>query len=231
MEYLSNIELYYTAPGNISGSEVKITGEECHHIVKVMRHQPGDVLHVTNGTGDIFTVNLDFAERDFVSASVVNKISYQNNHSNKYFCIPRLKNPERFEFALEKSVELGITNFVVFESKRTIAKGAKIERWNKILLSAMKQSLRSFLPEVTYAKSVKELLKLEGEKIVFEQNAKQNLRNKIFDPLKKYYFVFGPEGGLDESELALFTEENIYELGTNRLRSETAIIKTASIIS
>lgn len=231
LEYLSNIELYYTAPENISAEYVKITDDEAHHIVKVMRHQQGDALHVTNGTGDIYFVSLEEAERDSVIALIKNKFSYPNPHINKFFCIPRLKNPERFEFALEKSVELGITNFVVFESKRTIAKGAKIDRWNKILLSAMKQSLRSYLPGVTYAKSVKEILKLEGEKIVFEQNSKQNLTEKVFDPQKKYYFIFGPEGGLDESELSLFNEDEIYELGTNRLRSETAIIKTAAIIS
>lgn len=230
MEYLSNIELYYSAPGNFSAGEVKISGEEFYHIVKVMRHLPGDELHVTNGRGIVFKINIEQIFKDQLTASIKNTISFSNDNANKFFCIPRLKSPERFEFALEKCVELGVTNFIVFESKRTIAKGAKFERWNKILLSAMKQSLRSFLPDVTYAKSINDIIKMEGEKIVFEQNSKQCLKNKILDPSQKYYFIFGPEGGLDDTELTLFSEECFYELGTNRLRSETSIIKAAAVL-
>jgi 16S rRNA (uracil1498-N3)-methyltransferase len=226
---LSNIELYYALPENTAEGAVKIVDEECYHIVKVMRHSAGDELYVTNGKGNIFRTEITHAEKEFVTAHILETYTYADKNENKIFCIPRLKSPERFEFALEKSVELGITNFIVFESKRTIAKGAKLERWNKILLSAMKQSLRSFLPNVSFAKSVKDILMMEGEKIVFEQNSKNNLADFVFRPDKKYYFIFGPEGGLDESELSLFTEDNFFEINEHRLRSETAVIKAASI--
>lgn len=227
---LSNIELYYSLPENTEEGSVKIVDEECYHIVKVMRHTAGDELYVTNGKGKIFMTEITHIEKEIVTAQILETFTYANKNENKIFCIPRLKSPERFEFALEKSVELGITNFIVFESKRTIAKGAKLERWNKILLSAMKQSLRSFLPEVSFMKSVKEILMKDGEKIVLEQNSKNNLNDFIFLPDKKYFFIFGPEGGLDESELALFNENDFFEINEHRLRSETAVLKAASIV-
>jgi 16S rRNA (uracil1498-N3)-methyltransferase len=227
--YLSNVELYYSPQENYSGQSVKISGEEYFHIVKVMRRAVGETLFVTNGAGKIFRTQIEVIEKDFLSAEILETYEYADVNSNKYFCIPRLKNPERFEFALEKSVELGITNFIVFESKRTVAKGAKIERWTKILISAMKQSLRSYLPAITYVKSLKGIIQLDGEKIILEQNSNKQLSELVTDSSKKYYYIFGPEGGLDESELALFNEENTYKINDYRLRSETSIIKAASI--
>jgi len=229
LEHLSNIELYYALPQNIKDGIVKLTGDESGHIARVMRHTEGDTIYVTNGEGKIYRTVIRQADKENVFSEIEEQYVYQNNNTNKIFCIPRLKNPERFEFALEKSVELGITSFIVFECKRTIAKGEKIDRWKKILLSAMKQSLRSFMPEITYVKSLKHIAALEGQKLVFEQNSKRHLRDVAFDPELKYYFVFGPEGGLDDSELELFGSDCFYEIGENRLRSETAIIKAAAL--
>ena len=77
---------------------------------------------------------------------------------NIFFCIPKLKYSDRFEFALEKCTELGITNFIIFDSERSIHKSDKKERWEKIVLSAMKQSLRSYLPNITVINSLIEYL-------------------------------------------------------------------------
>jgi 16S rRNA (uracil1498-N3)-methyltransferase len=146
-------------------------------------------------------------------------------------CLPKLKNPERFEFALEKCAEMGITNFIVFESERTISKTSKIERWHKILLSAMKQSLQSFLPSISTANSIEEIKNKNGKKIVFEQNAKNIFRGLQMDFKDKLYILFGPEGGFSQKELQIFSDEELFKLADNRLRSETAVIKCASIIT
>ena len=231
---LSEVELYYS---NISVNEnvIKIIGEECHHIKDVMRHKTGDEIYISNGAGSIFKTQIKSINKNEITAAVVEEKKYPNPLNHITFCIPRLKTADRFEFALEKCVELGITNFIVFESERTIAKGEKLDRWNKLLLSAMKQSLRAWLPKISYVKNIKELINVESEKIIFDQTAEQSLKNFLMSQYSLLHtpccFVFGPEGGLSNEECRMLKAELNLKLTDNRLRAETAIVSTASILA
>lgn len=226
---LSNIELFYSPRENISGETISLTGDEFKHAVKVMRSKIGDTIYITNGYGLIFKTEVLSIDKDNLSAKIVETIKTENKFENIFFCIPKLKNPGRFKFAIEKCVELGVTNFNIYESNRTIAIGTNIERWEKIALSAMKQSLRAYLPKIQLVNDLSNIAELNGEKIIFEQNAEKNFKFNN-DRGIKYYFVFGPEGGLTDVEIQLFESEEIYTLSGNRLRSETAIIKVASLL-
>ncbi len=230
---LSDIELYFS-PLKVENGFLKITGEECHHIKDVMRHNIGDEIFVTNGSGSIFKTRIEQINKKEIKAEVIEEKKYTNNFNKIIFCVPRLKSLDRFEFALEKCVELGITKFIVFESARTIAKGEKIERWQKILLAAMKQSLQAWLPEISYVKNYKQLFELDGIKIIFEQNSNQTftdyLKTKSTFAEANNYFIFGPEGGLTEDESRIQNAECRVKLTDNRLRSETAIVTAASIL-
>lgn len=231
-DFLSNIELYYSSPNNFQSGSVKIEGDEAKHILRVMRHVIGDTLHVTDGQGKIAIGDIDKIENGSVELKIKETKKYDNDFANITFCIPRLKNTDRFEFALEKCIELEITNFIVFESERTVAKGEKLERWNKIALAAMKQSLRAYLPKIEFSKSLKEIIKRPGEKILFEQNSNQKFTEylKKINNDKKYLFIFGPEGGLTDDELNTGNAVEM-KLTENRLRTETAVITTASLIT
>ncbi len=169
--------------------------------------------------------------KNSLTAIVEDTMEYENKFSNITFCIPKLKSHDRFEFALEKCVELGITNFIIFDSERTVSKGNKVERWNKILISAMKQSLRSYLPHLSILNSIEEIKKQTGNKIVFEQTSNNNFKDLKISPNEKYFFIFGPEGGLSENELNQFNEDEKYKLASNRLRTETAIVKCAALLN
>ena len=228
LQYLSDIELYYSSPENISNNEIRISGDDYKHIVKVMRHSVGDEIYVTDGKGEIFLSTIEDIKKDFLVASEKKALKYENEFSNIFFCIPKLKSSDRLEFALEKSTELGITNFIIFDSERAIHKSDKKERLGKIALSAMKQSLRSYLPVITAINSLKDIYKLEGNKIVLEQKSEKKISELKINREENYYFIFGPEGGFTKEELNLFDEK--YKLADNRLRTETAIIKCASLI-
>ena len=230
LEHLSNIELYYSAPENFTENAVILRGDDFHHITRVMRHAEGDDIYVTNGLGSIYRGKITTIAKTEAISSIESEYKYENKHKNITFCFPKLKSSDRFEFALEKAIELGVTNFIVFGSQRSVSKGTKIERWNKIALAAMKQSLRSYLPVLTEIKSIAELSGIQGEVIIFEQNSNQKLDQLKIDENKNYYFVFGPEGGLAGDELKLFREKQIYNLAENRLRTETAIVKCASLL-
>jgi len=227
--HLSNIELYYSSEENISDEIILLAGDEFKHAVKVMRSKIGDTIYVTNGTGLIIKTEILTIKKDKLSAKIIETIKTENKFENIFFCIPKLKNPERFKFAIEKCVELGVTNFIIFESKRTIAKGTNIKRWEKIALAAMKQSLRAYLPKIKLLRNLSEISESNGEKIIFEQNVKRKFQFE-FKMDKSYYFIFGPEGGLTQDELKFFDADSIYSLSDHRLRSETAIVKAVSLI-
>lgn len=231
---LTDIELYFSK--NCAGNKIIIENDELHHIINVMRHKVDDNIYVTNGEGKIFFCRIEKITKERILCIINNVQKYENKYSNIVFCIPRLKNNERFEFAIEKSIELGITNFIFFESERTVAKGFKVERIKKLILSAIKQSLRAWLPSVVYIKNIIEINDYEGEKILLDQKANECLidfliNNKEKLSIKKIYFIFGPEGGFSYEELNKLNKTLKLKLTENRLRSETAIISTASLLA
>lgn len=228
---LSNIELYNVTSQYIGSSEIEIHNDEYYHIVKVMRHKINDDIYVTDGEGKIYKTRIKDIQQNSIECVIDQVMSYENNYANIFFCIPKLKAFDRFEFALEKSVELGITNFIIFNAAKCISKTEKPDRWQKILISAMKQSLRSYLPKIQIVNSLKEIITMKGEKIILEQNSNNSIMDFNLVSNKNYYFIFGPEGGLDKKELALMNGPNIISLGLNRLRTETAIISLASLLT
>ncbi len=152
MNKLRDIELYYT-PIHPEDDILTLTEkDELNHIFKVMRHKEGDEIYITDGRGHIYKTTIISLSLENLTASILEVYEYEDKNKNLIFCIPRLRSAERFETALEKCTELGITNFVVFDSERTIPRGNKKNRWEKILASAMKQSLRSFLPKLEMSK-------------------------------------------------------------------------------
>jgi 16S rRNA (uracil1498-N3)-methyltransferase len=227
--HLSNIELYYTPLELVSENKLILSDEEFHHAINVMRNSIGKILFVTDGNGVIYKSKIDKIKKNELIAEIINKNIYENRGKKITFCIPLLKNPDRLKFAIEKCVELGITNFILFYSKYSLKKKMNIDNLKKTALSAMKQSLRAYIPEIS-SSSFGDIINLNGKKIIFEQNS-----DKVFDGKinfnKEIYFLFGPEGGFDESEINSVESEDKYKLAANRLRSETAIVKCASLLN
>lgn len=231
MEYLSNIELYFCSSVAKDEKTFQLVDEEYYHAVKVMRNKIGDSIFATDGKGGIYEGVITSVDKKNIFADVIKYYSYKNRLSNFTFCIPNLRNPDRFKFAIEKCVELGITNFLLFNSERSVSKSFKVDRINKILSSAMKQSLRSFLPKVEVYDTLLKFGELNAVKVLFEQSSENKLDNQVFDETKNYYMIFGPEGGFSEKEMLDIRPDLILNLAGNRLRSETAIMKAASLIS
>lgn len=237
-DFLSDIELYFSDLINQDKTGIIISDDEAHHALNVMRHSEGDILYVTDGKGSIYKSEITLTEKNKISLRVLETHSYENYFNKIIFCIPRLKSQDRFEFAIEKCVELGITNFTIFESDRTIAKGDKKEKWTKLGISAMKQSLRSYLPEFKFQKSIAEIIKgysdNETDIYLFEQKADKLFSKevgKILTKGRKSVFIFGPEGGISEKEFDLLKNYPFLRLTENRLRSETAIISAGIVLN
>ena len=226
-DFLSDVELYFSERVSETSRKIYLSGDEARHIVKVMRHNEGDEIFVTAGKGKIFRTIITGIAKDEIIAEIKEEKDYENKFENIILAIPIMKNFDRLEFALEKSVELGITRFVVFRAKKSGPKNPKLERWRKILTAAMKQSLRSYLPEISFIENISEL---KNEKILFfDQNAEIKIsdwltKNEERNFREKMFFVFGPEGGLTENEMNGFSNSEKLRLTENRLRTETAVI-------
>ena len=232
--YLSDTELYYVSPGNMTDTQILLTDEEVHHITKVMRHKEGDNIHITSGEGKIWLCEIAGIEKKKTLCTIKETFTYKNEFSNFTFCLPLMKSNDRLEFAVEKLVELGITGFIIYSSVKGSSRGAKLHRLEKISTAAMKQSLRAFLPEFEYIDDLTGIFKNEGVKLVFEQSAENSLADFIHSELKsdtKYFFIIGPEAGFSEREEALFTDVTKLKLTKNRLRTETAAISAGVLLS
>lgn len=230
-QYLSGVQMYYATAVNTEKNEIVVEGDESKHILSVMRHSVGDQIFLTNGLGSIFSSRISEVSNKEITASVEKEYKYTNKNKNIYFCLPHLKNPDRFEFALEKCIEFGITEFIVYKAKNSLAKSFKKERWEKIALAAMKQSLRAFLPKIDFIDDLGEIKFESGTMILLDQSAKNSFSADRILPDEKYFVVLGPEGGFHKDEISLFNREHFFSLTENRLRSETAIILAAGLIS
>jgi 16S rRNA (uracil1498-N3)-methyltransferase len=234
-DFLSNIDLFFCDKID-SKDKLIISGEEVHHIKDVLRYSVTDPIYATDGKGSIYKCRILSIAKSEIECSIDEVRSYDNHFRNIIFCIPRLRTLDRLEFALEKCVELGITRFIIFDSIRTVIKGAKLDRWQKVLKSAMKQSLRAWLPTIDYVKSVSDIALFAGRRVIFEQSAKIPFNQFLEQPdfsskVENIYFVFGPEGGFADEEIAITKKCAFVKLTDNRLRTETAVITAAGIIA
>lgn len=230
MEHLSKIDLYYASPQNIMGSIITLDEEESRHLVTVMRAQIGYEVQVTDGVGSLFKTKITSIQKSKVVLEIVDKKFYERKFAKIYFCIPHLKKQDRLAYLIEKVIELGVTNLLIFDSSNTLKRPPKIERNEKLSLSAMKQSLSLYKPKISYL-NLNQVMELEGEKIAFSQDADRSFLNYEFEKGKKTnkYFLIGPEGDFASEELQMFGE-NIFYLTKTRLRSDTAALSAASII-
>ena len=227
---LSNIELYYSNSYDLKSQIITMDSEESNHILNVMRHQIDDEIYITNGIGKIFKCRISQVNKKIVETKILNEYKYEERFPNITFCIPMLRNNDRLEFALEKCTELGVTNFIIYQAKRSVPKKVNLVRVEKILVAAMKQSLLSWLPKILYINSCEVLAQLDGEKIIFEQSSHNYFSRDKIKTEMNYLFIFGPEGDFTADESDSLKSGIKYKLAENRLRTETAIIKAASLL-
>lgn len=227
---LSGFELYFSHLVDLETGLIKIEGEESNHLVKVMRNKIKEKIYITNGNGTIFNCEIVQIEKDIILSKILHEFKYEKRYGNLFFCIPVLRSHDRFEFALEKCTELGITNFIIYNAERSIGKVVNQKRIEKILTSSIKQSLLSWLPKVQYYNSLKDIVSEHAKKIIFDQSSAQYFDKKLVKQGEDYFFIFGPEGGLSADEINIFQLSEKFRLNDNRLRTETAIVKAASLL-
>jgi 16S rRNA (uracil1498-N3)-methyltransferase len=233
------MEYYYTQPENINKDSLVITGDEAGHLAKVLRKKADEEIYVTDGCGSLFRCNIVSTSKDNISCSVLEKVDETNEPKIEVTLYQSLlKNPDRFEFAIEKSVELGVWEIQPIITEHVISRSrAKTERWNAISLAAMKQSQRVHLPKVSSPIMFIDAIKnctADLKLIAHEKAGDSGLRNLDFgmEKTKTIAIMIGPEGGFSDEEVSLAIANGFksISLGKRKFRSETATVASLSYI-
>ena len=223
------MQLFYNPTITESTEVFSFDKEESKHIIKVLRKKDTDLLYVTNGLGHLFKTEITLASD---SKCTVKIISFEKAAPSKFklhLAVAPTKMNDRYEWFLEKATEIGvheITPIICDHSERKVINN---ERFDKILLTAMKQSNELYLPKLNPAITFKEFIKLKNEGVRLiahcEETDKKSLKS-ILKTNKDYSILIGPEGDFSEKEIALALENGFtaVSLGNTRLRTETAAI-------
>lgn len=201
------------------------------HCIKVLRTSVGDIIHVIDGKGNIFKCRL--VDNNFRGASVeIIEKTIQSLHWDFSItvAVAPTKNMERMEWLVEKLTEIGVNKIVLLKCQRSERKEVKTERLKKIAVSAMKQSLKAWMPEITEITSFKQFIEetAGGQNFICycHPSIPRTSLAKSLQPGQPVSIIIGPEGDFspDEIQLALNSGWQPVTLGDTRLRTETAAL-------
>ncbi len=216
--------------------EIILSAEESKHATKVLRKKQGDILNFTDGKGYFYKAKITVADTRKCRLQVVSSEQKEKQHNyHLHIAIAPTKNMDRFEWFLEKATEIGIDEITPIICSHSERKAIKTERCNRILTSAMKQSLKYHLPKLNEAISLNDFIKQDfnGTKYIAhcEDGEKKDL--KTVNKTEKTIILIGPEGDFSpkEIELAYQNQFKAVSLGASRLRTETAGIIAAHTIN
>jgi len=223
------MQLFYNPDIDESTETFSFDKEESRHIIKVLRKKDSDILHVTNGLGLLFETEITLASDNKCIVEVLSIKKTPEPKFRLHLAVAPTKMNDRFEWFLEKATEIGIQEITPIICDRSERKVINLERFEKIILSAMKQSNETYLPKLNDAISFKEFIKQKNEGLQLiahcEETDKKSLK-EVLKPNENVTVLIGPEGDFSEKEIALALENNFQPvmLGNTRLRTETAAI-------
>lgn len=230
------MQLFYNSEITENDSQFTFDKTESRHIVKSLRKREGDELYITNGKGVLFTVRVVLANDKRCLVEIVDATVKENTRSYQlHIAIAPTKNNDRLEWFLEKATEIGIDEITPIICANSERKVIKEERLEKIIQSAMKQSLKFTLPILNRSKTFSEFIKQEHSGDLYiahcEDQEKKSLAKEISSQ-KQITILIGPEGDFNPIEIqqALDNDFKPVSLGETRLRTETAgIVATQTV--
>lgn len=226
------MQLFYTA--DIRDGFARFDEEESRHLLTVLRRQPGDALRLTDGRGFFYEAELVEAGKRQAMARILQTIPVPPERPARlHLAIAPTKQIERFEWFLEKATEIGVDEITPLRCRRSERDTVRLDRLEKVLVSAMKQSLRARLPKLNaltpfekFAAAAKESQK----RLAWcAEEALPHLKS-TFSPEQDLLVAIGPEGDFSPEEVAFALENGFtgVSLGKARLRTETAGVMVAA---
>ncbi|MEO6849688.1 MAG: 16S rRNA (uracil(1498)-N(3))-methyltransferase [Mucilaginibacter sp.] len=225
------MQLFYTPGIDAASSTYYLDEEESKHCVRVLRLQPGDQVQLIDGKGNLYTASITDAHPKKTQLQIVS-VQEQFNKRNHYLhiAVAPTKKIERLEWFLEKATEIGIDEISLIICQRSERKDAKVDRLNKIITAAIKQSIKAYHPVLNEPVALNKFLSntFDGQKFIAhcEPGDKLSLKDQLA-PRGNCLVLIGPEGDFTPKEIsdALNSGFKAITLGESRLRTETAALE------
>ena len=230
------MQLFY-AP-EIKDDYYTMSEEETFHCVRVLRIKPGDNIHLTDGKGNLFTATIQNTDKKGALLKIINsKVEYGKRDYWLHIAIAPTKNIERFEWFLEKTTEIGIDEITPLLCEHSERTNLKSERMEKIIVAAMKQSIKAYKPILNqmekYNKFIGRTFNGSENYIATCEGENRKLLKNIYHTGKNAVILIGPEGDFSNNEIQNAIQSGFIpvSLGESRLRTETAGLVACHSIS
>lgn len=223
------MQLFYNPEITSESRQIVFDKEESRHISKVLRKSTGDILHITNGEGHMFTAKIVIGDVKNCVADVIDQEFKEPRNYKIHMAVAPTKMNERYEWFLEKATEIGVDSITPILCDHSERKIVKLERFEKIIQAATKQSLHYYMPKLNEAVSFREFVSqtFVGQKFIAhcEETDRLSFKNAI-QRSSDIIIMIGPEGDFSTQEIKLALEHNFKPvmLGKTRLRTETAAV-------
>lgn len=224
--------VFYSPPETRTGDSIVVSGDEAHHICRVLRKRVGERIVVVDGEGNEFGCVIDECRPSTVQARVLSRRRKPREPVLKVTLASAVPKGERMDVLVEKATEIGVHRIIPLVTERSVVTSLgseKMARWKRLAVAAVKQSERSLLPRIEGMKSLAELerdLRSYSWGVVGWELSRRRLGEEIFppEPINDLIVVVGPEGGLTDSEIEKLREKGLKDvwLGERKLRTETA---------
>jgi 16S rRNA (uracil1498-N3)-methyltransferase len=221
------MELFFQENLLESTTEIKFSTKESRHISKVLRKKTGDAITVTNGKGLEWKGEITMLDTRNTLATKTATIFHKKAKSNLHIAIAPTKSNDRIEWFLEKATEIGITHITLILCNHSERRNIKSERFEKILIGALKQSNQFHLPKLnslTYFSDFVSSYSADNKFIAHCREGNKSNLSSYNSLSKDVLILIGPEGDFSREEVELAMENDFLPiaLGSQRLRTETA---------
>jgi 16S rRNA (uracil1498-N3)-methyltransferase len=221
------MQIFY-AP-DIKGDTYTLDENESKHLIRVLRMVRGDGVRLIDGKGNLYEAVINDPDQKKCTLKITGKTTeFEKRDYRLHIAISPLKNPERFEWFIEKSVEIGIDEITPLICRNTEKPGIKPGRISNLIVSAMKQSLKATLPILNEPINFKDFIRSNTGGIRLIAHCNDSIaRNRIADVYTKkenVVILIGPEGDFTKEEIEAAAGIGFISvhLGSSRLRTETA---------
>jgi 16S rRNA (uracil1498-N3)-methyltransferase len=229
------MQLFYVP--NVTKNKIVLDENESKHAIRVLRLNTGDKVQVVNGSGGFFTAEITEPHPKKCKLTLTeSNLEYGKRNFRLHIAIAPTKNNDRFEWFLEKATEIGLDEITPLLCERSERKTIKPDRLEKVLISAMKQSVKAYLPKLNPITPFGKFLKESNASQKFiahcNEGEKPHLKNEI-KAGGSVLILIGPEGDFSPEEVKQAQKSALksISLGNSRLRTETAGVVACHIVN
>jgi 16S rRNA (uracil1498-N3)-methyltransferase len=229
-----SLPFFYEPAIAVSNGHFQLGEETSRHCIQVLRMKIGEQLQFTNGAGALFKARILREDKKKAVVLIEEELLLPRHFKKIGIAISLLKNPSRFEWFLEKAVEIGVSEIMPLICERTEHTRFRTDRMKQILVSAMLQSQQVWLPVLQEPAPFKNILVSSAYGLKLVAHCEEEQKNNIgqLPPFADAQILIGPEGDFTPQEIRAALSHHFLPvtLGETRLRAETAGIVAATLL-